>query len=53
MDLADVSNLAKDNHGIKFLLVVIDLFSRYLWVHPLKGKTRQDVLNGLTGILNA
>ena len=51
MDLADVSNLAKDNDGIKFLLVVIDLFSRYLWVHPLKGKTLQDVLNGLTGIL--
>ena len=47
MALADVSNLVKDNDGVKFLLVVIDLFSRYLWVHPLKGKTYQDVLNGL------
>ena len=51
MDLADVSNLAKNNDGVKFLLVVIDLFSRYLWVHPLKGKTHQDVLNGLNEIL--
>ena len=26
MDLAAVSNLAKDNDGVKFLLVLIDLF---------------------------
>ena len=51
MDLAGVSNLAKDNDGVKFLLVIIDLFSRYLWVNPLKGKTHQDVLNGLIEIL--
>ena len=51
MDLADVSNLEKYNDGIKFLLVVIDLFSRYLWVQPLKGKTHQDILKGLQDIL--
>ena len=51
MDLADVSNLEKYTDGIKFLLVVIDLFSRYLWVQPLKGKTHQDILKGLQDIL--
>ena len=51
MDLADVSNLEKYNDGIKFLPVVIDLFSRYLWVQPLKGKTHQDILKGLQDIL--
>ena len=36
-DLADVQNLSKDNEGIKFLLV-IDVFSRFLWVRPLQDK---------------
>lgn len=31
-DLADVSNISKQNGGIRFLLVVIDVFSRFLWV---------------------
>ena len=29
-DLADVSNLKKDNDDINFLLIAIDVFSRYL-----------------------
>ena len=52
MDLTDVSNLERNNDGVKFLLVVIDLFSRYLWVQPLKGKTHQDILKGLQDILH-
>ena len=31
--------MAKQNDGIKYLLVVIDVFSKYLWVRPLKNKT--------------
>ena len=34
MDLADMSSLSKYNDGIKYLLVVIDIFSRYLWIEP-------------------
>ena len=36
IDLADISLISKFSKGIKYLLCVIDLFSRYSWVIPLK-----------------
>lgn len=38
-DLIDVQSLARFNGGVKYLLVVIDVFSRYLMVRPLLRKT--------------
>jgi hypothetical protein len=35
-DLVDVQGLSKYNDGIKYLLIVIDLFPKYLYVVPLK-----------------
>ena len=37
-DLADMQLLSKYNKGIRFLLRVIDIFSKYVWVVPLKIK---------------
>lgn len=37
-DLADVTNLAQHNDDVNFWLVVIDVFSRYLWIVPVKSK---------------
>ena len=37
-DLADMQLLSKFNKGIKYLLCVIDLFSKYAFVVPLKDK---------------
>ena len=37
-DLADVQLLSKFNKGFRFLLCVIDIFSKYAWVIPLKDK---------------
>ena len=37
-DLADMKLLSKCNKGIRFLLCVIDIFSKYAWVVPLKDK---------------
>ena len=34
-DLADMQLLSKYNKGIRFLLCVIDIFSKYAWVVPL------------------
>ena len=34
---------SKDNNGIKYLLTVIDVFSKFVWIVPLKRKTRQEV----------
>lgn len=38
-DLIDVVSLAEDNNGVKYLLVIIDEFSRKVWVGPLTSKT--------------
>ena len=37
-DLADMQLLSRYNKGIRFLLCVIDIFSKYAWVVPLKDK---------------
>ena len=37
-DLADMQLISKCNKGIRFLLCVIDIFSKYAWVVPLKDK---------------
>ena len=37
-DLADMQIISKFNQGFKFLLCVIDIFSKYAWVVPLKDK---------------
>ena len=42
-DLADVSNLKEHNDGYSYLLIVIDVFSRYLWVQPVKSKNQKDM----------
>ena len=38
VDLANMQSLSKYNKGIRYLLCAIDLFSKYAWVVPLKGK---------------
>ena len=47
VDLADMSLISKFNKGIKYLLCVIDLFSRYSWVIPLKNKKEVVLLKDL------
>ena len=47
IDLMDTSNLKRYNKGITFLLVAIDILSRYLWVRPLKNKTAGEVAKAL------
>ena len=40
VDLADMQSLSRYNKGFKYLLCVIDLFSKYAWVIPIKDKKR-------------
>lgn len=49
-DLADYQYLKDENDGYTFLLIVIDVFSRYLWVEPLKAKSNKEVLPALEHI---
>ena len=39
MDLADLNPLSKYNEKYRYLLNVIDIFSRYAWSVPLEDKT--------------
>ena len=37
-DLVDMQLISKFNTGFQFLLFVIDIYSNYTWVVPLKDK---------------
>ena len=52
VDLADMRLLTKFNKGIKYLLCVIDLFSKYAFVVPLKDKKGVSIVNAFQGILD-
>ena len=40
-DLIDFVRFSKFNNGISYILVIIDVFSRFLWLKPLKTKSDQ------------
>lgn len=52
-DLADLSDLAEYNDHVKFLLVVIDDFTRKLAVRPLVTKTASDVRHAFEDIFKS
>ncbi|VDI33611.1 Hypothetical predicted protein [Mytilus galloprovincialis] len=45
-DLANMSNLKDSNDQFSQLLFVLDIFSKYLWIQPLKNKTAKEVVRG-------
>ena len=49
--LIDMQAFTKDNNGIKYLLTVIDIFSKFVWIVPSKRKTEQEVANAFSRIL--
>ena len=51
-NLADMELISKSNKGFRFLLHVIDVYSKYAWVVPLKGKKDVTVFNAFQSILN-
>ena len=50
-DLIDMQAFSKHNNGIEYLLTVIDIFSKFVWIVPLKRKTGQEVANAFSRIL--
>ena len=51
-DLADMQLISKFNEGFRFLLCVIDIFSKYAWVIPLKDKKGVTITNAFQKILD-
>ena len=50
-DLIDMQSFSKQNRGTKYLLTVIDVFSKFVWIMPLKRKAGQEVANAFSRIL--
>ena len=46
-DLVDMQAFSKDNDGVRYWLTVIDVFSKYGWMLPLKTKTVVEVASAL------
>jgi hypothetical protein len=44
-DLAEMQDIARDNDGIRYLLTVIDCFSKYAWVIPVKKKDSANLVD--------
>ena len=42
-DLAEMGSFSSKNQGVKYLLCVIDAFTKYFWVKPLKVKKAKTV----------
>lgn len=50
-DLIDMKSLSKQNSGYKYILVIIDTFSKYAWAFPLKFKNKDQVSKAFESIL--
>ena len=51
VDLVDMQSLSRKNKGIKYLLCVIDLYSKYAFVIPLKDKKGISIVNAFNKII--
>src|SRR5271156_827290 len=51
-DLVDMQEYAKCNDGYKYILTVIDMFSRRAWAEPVKSKSTQDMKNAFDNIFS-
>jgi len=50
-DLVEMQEWSKDNKGYRYMLNVIDVFSKFAWSRPLKDKTGLTVLYALKEII--
>lgn len=47
-DLIDMQSLSKDNNGYKYILTLIDVFTKKAFAYPLKSKAASEVVKSLT-----
>jgi len=50
-DLIDIQLYSKNNRGYKFILIVIDTYTKFVWVQALKNKSAKQVTQGMRNIL--
>ena len=52
IDLVDMSDISDTNEGYKYLLFIIDVFSRFLFVIPIKNKKAETVTNEIKEVVH-
>ena len=52
-DLADLSKLSKSSDKHRYLLCIIDVFSKYAWVVPIKDKTGKTLVIAFKSVLKS
>ena len=51
MDFLDIHQFARQNMNLRYILVVLDIFSRFAWARPLKDKSGVGVAKALEDII--
>lgn len=51
-DLADMQGIARQNDGMRYILTVIDVFSKYAWAVPVKSKDAGAVADGFAEVMS-
>ena len=51
-DLVEMIPYSRENKGYKYLLTIIDIFSKYAWAVPVKQKTGKDVSAAMQSVLD-
>lgn len=51
-DLMDMHNISKSNNNFKYILVIIDTFSKYGWAIPLKQKNKEYMTDAFSNLLS-
>lgn len=52
-DLVEMIPYAKQNRGFKYILVVIDVFSKFVWAEPVKNKSSVEVTKAMKKIFSS
>ena len=54
IDLAHLSDyITSNNKGHRYIFVIIDIFSKYMWVFPLKNNYSQTITQEFSNILSS
>ena len=51
-DLIDISSLATENDGTRFLLLIIDVMTKFVWLFPIQDKRKGTMKRAMTRWLN-
>jgi hypothetical protein len=51
-DFLELQNISQNNDNYRYILTVIDVFSKYIHLIPLKAKTGSAVVKAFCSILN-